>query len=111
MKNNNVIDFDKWKIDHDLLFGVCILGNSYLELTAINALKARHMKLTRDEVALFQEANDLIDDISNNRGVIDVPTFVNLVSVYEDSETLIPIITELNMSIDKYKNTLNPLDE
>ena len=114
MEENKVVNLNKWRIEHDvvddnLLFGIPILGNCYLELTAQNAMKARNMELTRQDVQLFQEVNGIIDPDTNNAGIIDLNTFIYLIDIFhEDTICMNDIYLELNKSIEKYNKILKP---
>ena len=107
----NIISFDDWKLNHDLLYGIGILDNDYLIQTAKNAMELRGMKMTRDAVKKFQEENCLLDSVSHNAGVIDINTFVLLVSIFYDYddgyELMKPVLEEVNKQIEKYGDILN----
>ena len=73
---SNVVNFSK---RHDSLeFTSPIIGDGYLEMTAINALQALEYDLNKESVMAFQKEAEL-----EETGVIDTETFLKLILVFE----------------------------
>lgn len=76
---SNVVNFSK---RHDSLeFTSPIIGDGYLEMTAINALQALEYDLNKESVMTFQKEAEL-----EETGVIDTETFLKLILVFEPDD-------------------------
>lgn len=96
---SNIISFEDWQQNHELLYGIGILGNGYLIVTAQNAMEELGIKKTRDAIAQYQIDNNLINEFTHNIGVIDVPTFLSLIEVFKDDPE---VYNEIIMIMEEY---------
>ena len=110
---SKIINFDDWLKENEIYFDPFIGEDSYMILTFKNAMEKLDLPYKRKSVIYLQEKLDIIDDISNNKGIVDIITFVSIVTIAfsDDDDTLNPILyytqTKLNafyMGLDK-KNT------
>ena len=94
-----VIDLDKWIAENELLFDPLIEFDGYLRDTTLNAIRRWRIRPSRKEIEKFQEEYDIINDEINNRGIIDLTTFIYLIQVF-DEDTRTPILEYLNKKVD-----------